>query len=119
MIELRKEDGRPYASVSGGSLVLRGDGPDYLLARGRLDLPKLADLVSLPAGLTVRRLNLGHCTRLARIPEGLTVRHLDLTGCTGITSLPDGLRCYELGLGGTRLRSLPADLRVEFRLDLR
>jgi hypothetical protein len=119
MIMLRREDGRPYASISGGSLVLREDGPDYLRARGRLDLPKTADLVTLPAGLRVRRLDLSHCTRLARIPEGLTVRHLDLTGCTGITSLPDGLRCYELSLGGTRLRSLPADLRVEFRLDLR
>ena len=74
----------------------------------------MADLVELPAGLKVRRLDLSGCTGLARLPEGLEVRHLDVSGCTGLTGLPAGLRCYEVVASGSGLRSLPADLRVEF-----
>jgi hypothetical protein len=42
---------------------------------------------------------------------------LDLTKFDG-ESLPEGLHCYELDASGSRLASLPADLRIESRLVL-
>ena len=55
---------------------------------------------------------------LRALPEGLRVRRLNLSGCIGLRALPAGLSCYELTLHDTPLRSLPSDLRVEYRLDL-
>jgi hypothetical protein len=74
---------------------------------------------SLPPGLRLSyELDLHNCTQLTELPAGLRVHRLDLRGCTALTALPDGLHCHELLLGGTPLRSLPNDLRVEGVLDL-
>ncbi|WP_435018283.1 DUF6745 domain-containing protein [Tundrisphaera sp. TA3] len=118
-ITLNKQDGRPFAWIANGRLELAEGGADYLSFVGRLALPQMADLVALPPGLKVRRLDLSGCTSLASLPEGLDVRHLNVSGCTSLASLPEGLRCYEVDASGSGLRSLPADLRVESRLDLR
>ena len=50
-------------------------------------------------------------------PESLTVDVLDLSG-QETAECPAGLVCYELNLSRTPIRALPADLRVESRLDL-
>lgn len=51
-------------------------------------------------------------------PKGLQVRgRLDLTNTEAI-DLPRGLRCYHLDLRGSGIRTLPAGLRVEYKLDL-
>jgi hypothetical protein len=42
---------------------------------------------------------------------------LDLSG-TLIDALPAGLHCYELDLSHSHVRALPADLQVDYRLDL-
>jgi hypothetical protein len=42
---------------------------------------------------------------------------LDLSE-TLVESLPDGLQCYELDLSRSRIRTLPANLRVAYRLNL-
>ena len=117
-ITLNKADGRPFARIAGGKLELVEGGEEYLADRGRLDLPRMPDLVGLPPGLQVRRLDVSGCANLASLPAGLAVRHLDVSGCTGLASLPAGLRCYEVDAKGSGLRSLPEDLRVESRLDL-
>ena len=118
MVTLRAGDGRCYARIEGGRLTLAEGGAEELAKFGRLELPELTELTELPPGLTVRGLNLRGCTGLTRLPEGLVVRHLVMAGCTGLVELPAGLSCYELDLSGTRLRSLPEDLRVEYRLGL-
>ena len=117
-MKLTREDGKPYARIVGGRLELAEGGADYLATRGSLRLPNVTALTGLPPGLRVRRLDLSNCTGLAQLPEGLEVRHLHLAGCTGLVGLPAGLRCYEIDASRTGLRSLPADLRVESRLDL-
>jgi hypothetical protein len=43
---------------------------------------------------------------------------LTLANCMGITALPNGLTCNSLNLRGTRVRTLPDDLSVIYRLDL-
>jgi hypothetical protein len=75
-------------------------------------------LIQLPPGLAAGSLDLSGCTSLDALPDDLRVRRLNLDGCTSLRELPRGLRCYELSLRNTRLRSLPEDLRVEYRLDL-
>lgn len=118
MISLKNAAGRDFATIKGGRLVLSSGGAEYLARRGRLDLPKLATLSELPDGLSVRHLNLSGCSNLAQLPEGLRVRHLNLADCSALTELPSGLACYEINLSGTQIQSLPADLRVEYRLEL-
>lgn len=98
--------------------ILQGTALDGLCVRGRLDLSGQRKLTTLPAHLTADVLDLHDCPNLERLPEGLQARRLNLAGCTRLQELPEGLRCYELELRGTNLRSLPADLQVEFRLDL-
>jgi hypothetical protein len=51
-------------------------------------------------------------------PAGLRVRgRLDLSNA-GAVELPPGLRCYHLDLRGSGVRSLPAGLAVEYKIDL-
>lgn len=119
MMTLLRRHAAPKPRVRKGKLVAF----DAVGARpgqeGRLDLrPVARDLVELPAGLDLRSLDLRGCIRVARLPDDLRVRHLYLGGCTGLNALPEGLRCYELSLEGTRLATLPAGLKVEFRLSL-
>src|SRR5262245_41876893 len=72
-----------------------------------------------PADLRVQgRLDLSNQTRLTQLPSGLRVSTLDLSGCNHLTELPEGLSCYHLDLRGSGIRSLPPDLRVEFKIDL-
>ncbi len=100
-------------------LILAGKAPDGLHVDGALHLDcRERRELRLPANLKVRTLNLSGNAGLKELPLGLHVRHLILQGCTGLTHLPRGLHCYELDLRGTALTSLPADLRVEYKLNL-
>jgi hypothetical protein len=84
-----------------------------------LDLHDCKRLTRLPAGLRVNRLDLRGCRALCVLPRSLRVGHLDLRGCSALASLPRGLSCLDLDLEGTHLRSLPPDIRVKNRLNLR
>ena len=55
---------------------------------------------------------------IGNLPRDLEVDCLDLHACPQIASLPRGLKCYELNLSGTKVETLPADLRVESILNL-
>lgn len=79
-------------------LILKGAAPEHMIVEGHLKLSKQSELTSLPAHLSVTRLT--------------------LNGCSALKELPVGLHCYELSLADTPLRTLPADLSVEYRLDL-
>ncbi len=112
------EEGRTFALLESGKLVLTDLAPAHFERCDRLDLSGNQDLVELPEGLRVDKLFLRGCTRLRRLPAGLDVSFLSLAHCTGITALPSGLSCDTLKLHGTLLRSLPDDIRVIARLDL-
>jgi hypothetical protein len=111
-------DGKTYAYLDSGKLVLTDAAPAHFGRSGRLDLSRNLELVELPEGLRVEQLFLRGCNGLNRLPERLDVRFLSLADCTGITALPRGLVCDTLNLRGTRLSSLPNDLSVIYRLDL-
>jgi hypothetical protein len=51
------------------------------------------------------------------LPDDLRCDVLDLRGVPALP-WPNGLRCYDLLLAGSAIRSLPADLKVERKLDL-
>lgn len=75
----------------------------------------------VPAGLRVEGV-LDYSARSGRVlpdpfPDNLHVDVLDLSD-RKLETLPRGLTAYELVLGGTTIRSLPADLNVQVRLDL-
>ena len=109
------------AEVRQGKLVVSDDWISGLGANGRLRLsgiPELTDVTDLPEGLTLRALDLTGCTGLTRLPARLNVRHLTIERCSKLTHLPAGLRCFEILASESGLRSLPVDLRVDFRLDL-
>ena len=112
------DDGRTYAYLDSGKLVLTDVASAQFKRSGRLDLSGNLDLIELPEGLRVDQLFLRGCTRLTRLPDRLDVKLLSLADCTGIASLPTGLTCDTLNLQRTRLRTLPGDLRVSHRLDL-
>jgi hypothetical protein len=97
--------------------ILAGDAPADLEVRGHLDLSGLA-VTALPPGLTVDSLDLSGCILLRALPADLRVQRLNLSRCTSLTALPEGLTCYELEMQRTALATLPADLHVEYRLDL-
>lgn len=109
-----------HRSPDAGTAPARGDADMALTvpAGGHLSYKGNRGLTELPAGVTARSLDLSGCTALRRLPDGLRVRRLDLSGCTALEALPPGLCCYELALCNTPVRSLPADLRVDYRLDL-
>jgi hypothetical protein len=75
-------------------------------------------LADLTIDLSEPCVDLSECASLQGLPDNLHVRRLKLSGCRSLRGLPAGLRCYELELRETPVRSLPADLRVEYRLDL-
>jgi hypothetical protein len=112
------DQGRQFAFLESGKLVLTDLAPAHFERCDRLDLRDNLDLVELPENLHVDKLFLRGCARLKHLPDGLDVGFLSLAHCTGITSLPSGLTCSTLNLQGTRIRSLPDDLRVISRLDL-
>jgi hypothetical protein len=112
------DDGRTYAFLDSGKLVLTDVASAQFKRSGRLDLSGNLDLIELPEGLRVDQLFLRGCTRLTRLPDRLDIKLLSLADCTGIATLPPGLTCDTLNLQRTRLRTLPGDLRVSHRLDL-
>ncbi|WP_052351756.1 DUF6745 domain-containing protein, partial [Deinococcus pimensis] len=79
------------------ALILAGDVREPLVVDGALDLSGRADLHELPAHLT--------CARL------------DVSG-SALTELPEHLTCDELVARDLPLRSVPATLRVKYRLVL-
>jgi len=117
---MRFEDdqGRTFAFLESGKLVLTDEAPAHFEKCDRLDLSGNLALTELPEGLRVDKLFLRGCTRLKRLPDGLKVNFLSLANCTEITSVPSGLTCNTLNLQGTRVRSLPDDLQVVARLNL-
>lgn len=106
------------SALKAKELILAGEAPANMQVSGQLDLAG-ANITSLPAGLEVATLNLKNCSQLTSLPPGLRVRRLTVSNCKQLTSLPeDGLSCYELEAKETPIRTLPANLRVEYRLDL-
>jgi hypothetical protein len=102
-------------------LICNGRASADMQVKGHLNLTALAVTggpIRLPKGLRVDSIDLSNCLNLEELPEGLQARRLNLSGCLNLRHLPAGLRCYELNLSGTGIRELPADLTVEFRLDL-
>ena len=112
------DDGRTYAYLESGKLVLTEVAPAHFEQSGQLDLSGNLDLLRAAGWSARREAFFRGCTRLTRLPERLDVELLSLADCTGITVLPSGLTCDTLNLRGTRVRSLPADLSVIYRLDL-
>ena len=53
-----------------------------------------------------------------QLPEEVALRSLDLSGEGNLAALPAGLRAFSLNLSQTAIRTLPADLRVEFKINL-
>lgn len=99
-------------------LIRSGKAPPNLRATGKLGFASDIQLETLPEGLTVGTLDLSTCVNLEALPAGLRVRRLVLSGNWNPQHLLSGLRCYELDLKNTRIETLPADLSVEYRLDL-
>jgi hypothetical protein len=112
------DDGKTYAYLDSGRLVLTDAAADHFDRTGKLDLSGNQELRELPEDLRVEQLFLRGCTGLTGLPERLDVRFLSLADCTGVTALPRGLTCGTLIVRGTRVRSLPDDLSVIYRLDL-
>ena len=72
-----------------------------------------------PAGMHVSgHLNFAANAALHSLPADLTVKRLTLDSAPYLEALPTGLNCYELSAQNTHLTTLPADLSVEYRLDV-
>jgi hypothetical protein len=52
------------------------------------------------------------------LPDNLECSSLNLMNCPNLRELPRGLRCLHLRAYGLRLKRLPVDLRVRYRLEL-
>lgn len=102
-------------AITGSSDLQRLSG---LLVDGILSFKGNTDLRALPDGLTVGVLDISGCTALTALPRGLRARRIIADDCTALAALPDGLRCHEVTARRSGLTSLPADLAVEYRLDL-
>lgn len=98
-------------------LIAAGRAPAGLRVAGHLKLAGLP-IERLPEGLTADTIDLTGCTALRALPPGLRARRLVLDGCTALDRLPAGLAVYELQMRWTTIATLPADLRVAYRLDL-
>jgi hypothetical protein len=99
-------------------MILDGTAPDELRVAGTLTIRKPERPIRLPRHLTVNCLELESIPDLERLPETLAVRRLSLAGNWNPSRLLEGLRCYDLSLAGTSIESIPASLRVSYRLDL-
>ena len=109
---------RPVAPDVAKQLILAGTAPAGLRVSGKLSFAGDVKLRALPDGLAVGDLNLAGCTSLRRLPTDLRVRRLVLSGHWNPEHLLPGLSCYELDLKNTAVTSIPADLRVDYRLDV-
>lgn len=63
-------------------------------------------------------LDASDCSNLERLPDNLKVLRLVLNGCTALKDLPSGISCGELSFHNSRLKTLPVDLKAEYRIDL-
>src|SRR5207244_7229831 len=108
----------PVPAATARTLILSGCAPAGLLVHGHLHLSNSPSLVALPDGLAATSLDLSGSAALRALPCDLRVRRLILNGCTALRALPAGLHVYELQMQYTRVRLLPPDLRVEYRLAL-
>ena len=114
-------DAPPVSPDAAKKLILTRKAPAGLRVHGPLSFADDLKLTKLPDGLSVSSLDLSGCRNLARLPRGLRVRKLTLAGNWDPQPLLDtavDLACYELDLKGSRVRALPAGIRVEYRLDL-
>jgi hypothetical protein len=115
------EGARPVSPQETKHLLTTGLAPAGLQIKGRLKLTD-ADCtgrnLALPVGLRAECLDLSDCSRLTWLPDDMQVGRLNLSGCHNLRRLPANLRCYELNLSGASITALPADLKVDFRLDL-
>lgn len=107
-------------ATQAAKLISSGKAPDGMCVKGHLDLSGNGNFIleKLPAGLTVNSLDVSGCVELRELPADLKVRRLNVSGCKQLKALPAGLRLYELEARETPLRTVPDDLRAEFRLDL-
>ena len=99
-------------------MILKGHAPLGLCVQGRLNLKGFNKLTSLPDDLSAEVLDVRDCTQLQSLPPGLRAVRVDASGCHALAKLPSGLHLNELNLDGAALASLPADLRVDYKLDL-
>jgi hypothetical protein len=100
-------------------MIRAGRAPAGLKVSGALSFADDTELTGLPDGLEVGTLSLSRCTALRTLPSGLRVRRLDLSGRWDPSFLlRPGLACYDLDLKHTAISALPADLNVEYRIDL-
>src|SRR2546421_6251390 len=90
MTEISLDDAR--------TLILNADARPGLVVNGHLDFT--------------------NNTQLKALPEGLKVKRLTLDGCSSLQELPRGLHCFELSARSIPLKTLPADIRIENKLDL-
>jgi hypothetical protein len=95
-----------------------GHAPPNLNIPGKLTLKLSTARQEIPSGLTVGWLDISECHFLRSIPKQLRARRITLSGNWNPRHLLDGISCFQLDLAGTSIPDLPADLRVEHRLDL-
>jgi hypothetical protein len=111
--------GKPSRSDEIQRMIRAGSAPPGLAVAGKLSFEGDRSLGTLPENLTVGWLDLTGCTGLESLPAGLTARRLTLAGAWDPSRLlAGGLKCYQLDLQNTLIKTLPADLCVEYRLDL-
>ena len=107
-----------FNAKQAGLLIAKGTAPQNMRVRGTLKIAGNRKLETLPAGLTADSLDASGCVELRELPADLKVRRLDVSGCKNLRALPTGLHLFELEARETPLQTLPADLKVDFRLDL-
>ncbi|MCY2967549.1 MAG: hypothetical protein NT069_28615 [Planctomycetota bacterium] len=105
--------------------ILEGTAPPGLRVPGVLDLATIEyeDPAALRRGVRRKVISvpdeaLLRQRELRSLPERLHADALILRGRTELAQLPAGLRAYELLLNESGVRTLPADLQVELRIDL-
>jgi hypothetical protein len=103
----------PEAAVEA---LMNGTAPDGMQVFGHLDLSVRQEEQNRNRRGTLRTLG---ADKPITLPRDMTVTHLSLNGCTWLAQLPAGLTCEHLEVRNTKLGSLPADLRVRYKLDLR
>ena len=111
----------PVSVEQAKKLILTGKARPGMRVNGSLSFENDLKLTELPEGLAVGSLDLSGCRNLRALPRGLRARRLVLGGAWDPQPLLDAageLSCYELDLKGSRVRSLPPGVRVEYRLDL-
>jgi len=108
----------PISAQTARVLLREGRAAAGMRVRDHLDLSNTPNLRELPPGLSAPSIDLTNCTGLTRLPGDMATHRLVLDGCTALTALPPALAVYDLQMRGSAVRSLPANLRIGYRLDL-